>query len=141
MQGIGGPSLPRLTQDMRPLGCLHCGTNENVAIESIESLPPHPGELQVQVGYVCRKCQGNYLHAARFRDVAAVLNRTRSLDGLLRFAGEYFHCGEPMSLMGSNIKSIYAPLSTDEANEDASVVNVGTKVLRCQCGFQLELPS
>ena len=81
MQGIGGPSLPRLTQDMRPLGCLHCGTNENVAIESIESLPPHPGELQVQVGYVCRKCQGNYLHRARFRDVAAVLNKVRSLDG------------------------------------------------------------
>ncbi|WP_347111040.1 hypothetical protein AAHB33_09795 [Paenarthrobacter sp. S56] len=140
MQSISGPSLPKLTKDTRPLGCLHCGTNEHVAIESIESLPPHPGELQVMVGYVCRKCQGNYQHSARFRDVAAVLNRSRSLEGLLRFAGQYFHCGEPMPVVGTNTKSIYASLSTDEPGEDAAAVNVGTTVLRCQCGFQLEVP-
>lgn len=141
MQSISGPSLPKLTQDLRPLGCLHCGSNENVAIESIESLPPHPGELQVLVGYVCRKCQGNYQHAARFRDVAAIMNKSRSLEGLLRFGGQYFHCGEAMPVIGSNTKSIYAPLSTEDAEEEAVAVNVGTSVLRCQCGFQLEVPN
>ncbi|MFI2563405.1 hypothetical protein [Paenarthrobacter sp. NPDC018779] len=144
MFGINGPHLTRLTQDSRPLGCLHCGSDENVAIESIESLPPHPGELQVQVGYVCRKCQGNYRHRARFRDVAAVLNRNQTLEGLLRFAGEYFHCGEAMRIVGSNTKNIYAPLSTDdlpaEAPPETPAVSVGTSVLRCRCGFQLEVP-
>lgn len=140
MYGISGPSLNRLTHDTRPLGCLHCGSNENVAIESIESLPLHPGELHVHVGYVCRKCQGNYQHTARFRDVAAILNRTRSLEGLLRFGGEYFHCGEAMSLVGSNLKSIYAPLSNEPAGGNPGAVDVTTTVLRCQCGFQLEVP-
>ncbi|MFF1831432.1 hypothetical protein [Paenarthrobacter sp. NPDC058040] len=141
MYGISGPSFHQLTHDSRPLGCLHCGSDENVAIESIESLPPHPGELYVHVGYLCRKCQGNYQHRARFREVAAILNRTQSLEGLLRFGGDYFHCGETMTVAGSNIKSIYAPLSTEEPDEEPAVVNVATTVLRCRCGFQLEVPN
>lgn len=62
MYGISGPSLHRLTQETRALGCLHCGSNEYVAIESIDSLPPHPGELHVEVEYACRRCQGSYQH-------------------------------------------------------------------------------
>lgn len=139
MDGIAGPNVPGLSQAARPLSCQHCLSSEHVVIESMESLRPHPGELHVQVGYVCRECRSNYLHTARFQDVAAFLNRTRTLQGLLRFAGEYLHCGEPMSLKGSNITSIYASLSTEEC-EEMTVLNVGTKVLRCQCGFQLELP-
>ncbi|MEV7662061.1 hypothetical protein [Paenarthrobacter sp. NPDC089316] len=141
MHGITGPRVPSLTTDARPVGCIHCGTSKRVAITSIESLPPHQGELHVRVGYLCQTCQANYEHVARFRDVAATLNRKESFDGLLRFAGEYFHCGEPMPILGTNTKSIYAPLSTELPPEETPAVNVGTKVLRCQCGFQLELPA
>ena len=140
MYGISGPSLHRLTQETRALGCLHCGSNEYVAIESIESLPPHPGELHVEVEYACRHCQGSYQHRARFRDVAAILNRTKTLEGLFRFAGEYFHCGEAMRVEGTEVRNIHAPLPAREPELDDGV-SVGTRVLRCRCGFRLELPN
>lgn len=141
MYGISGPSLQRLTQGTRALGCLHCGSNEHVAIESIESLPPHPGELHVDVAYACRKCQGSYQHRARFRDVAAILNRSKTLEGLFRFAGEYFHCGEPLRVEGTDVRSIHASSSVRDSGQDAGGVSMGTTVLRCRCGFRLELPS
>lgn len=142
MYGTSRDTSPNgLGVDTRDLQCLHCGSSEQIVIESIESLPPHPGELLVQVGYVCRKCQGNYLHAARFRDVAGILNKSRSFVGLLRFAGKYFHCGETMKPTGSDTKSVYAPLTTDDAGVAISAVSVATTVLRCQCGFRLEVPA
>lgn len=140
MYGISGPSLHRLARETRALGCLHCGSNEYVAIESIESLPPHPGELHVEVEYACRNCHGRYQHRARFRDVAAILNRTKTLEGLFRFAGKYFHCGDPMRVEGADVRKIQTPLSAKESGLGDGV-SVGTTILRCRCGFRLELPS
>jgi hypothetical protein len=63
----------------------------------------------------------------------------RGLD-VLQFGGEYIHCGEPMHAAGSELRSIYSPVSTESATEGLLEVYLSTRVLRCDCGFQMEIP-
>lgn len=55
-------------------------------------------------------------------------------------SGEFLHCGEPMKLGGSSTRSIYASISTDSSEDPLLDVYLQTRVLRCPCGFQMELP-
>ncbi|WP_429387575.1 hypothetical protein [Paenarthrobacter sp. TE4293] len=86
-------------------------------MDTIESLEPHAGELMVRVSYTCQACEASYAHNAAFHDVAAVLNRTGSVTGLLQFGGVYFHCGEPMTFANSSGRSVRAPLATEDADD------------------------
>lgn len=56
------------------------------------------------------------------------------------FGAHYMHCGQPMEKAGSELRILCAPLSTEGAAEDALDVYLSTRVLRCTCGFQIELP-
>ncbi|MET3720910.1 MULTISPECIES: hypothetical protein [unclassified Arthrobacter] len=55
--------------------------------------------------------------------------------------GDYVHCGEPMQKVGSDLRWLPASAFTDRAKLDALDVYLTTRVLRCQCGFQMELPA
>ncbi|MDR6986081.1 DNA-directed RNA polymerase subunit RPC12/RpoP [Paenarthrobacter nitroguajacolicus] len=110
-------------------------------MDTIESLEPHAGELMVRVSYTCQACEASYAHNAAFHDVAAVLNRTGSVTGLLQFGGVYFHCGEPMTFANSSGRSVRAPLATEDADDGLLDVYLKTRVIQCRCGFRMELPA
>jgi hypothetical protein len=121
------------------LWCPGCGTDEHLIVESIESLTP-PKNGWVDVAYTCIDCDYFYAHTADIAQVAAVLNRPGQGSGVLQFGGEYLHCGKPMRIAGSEHRSIYAPISTEQSGGGALEVYLRTRVLRCGCGFQMEIP-
>jgi hypothetical protein len=45
-----------------------------------------------------------------------------------------------MQNVGSELRRLALPLSTDKADGDALGVYFPTRILRCDCGFQMELP-
>jgi DNA-directed RNA polymerase subunit RPC12/RpoP len=136
-----GPSNPAFREpfENQPLVCGHCSTDRNLALHSIETLNP-PSEVLVKVGYSCTACGRHYLHQADVASVAAVLNRNGSLTNVLAFGGHYIHCGQPMEKTGSELRRLSAPAFTDSIQEETLDVYMTTRVLRCRCGFQMELP-
>lgn len=98
--------------DGRHLEYSRCRAGHSLAIESLEAHPgPKPGHTSV----------------------------------VLQFRGEYVHCGEPMRAADSVLHGVYAVVTTEptspEAGEEALELYLRTRVLRCICGFQMELPS
>lgn len=87
-------------------------------------------------------CEFSYSHAATVAQVACVLNRpdSRTSSGVLQFGGTYIHCGQPMHTAGSEKRSIYAPVTSEEGVEPVLDVYLSTRVLKCACGFQMEIP-
>ena len=122
-----------------PLVCAKCGTDNALALHSITALSP-PSDVLVEVGYACSACNVRYLQQADVVAVAAVLTRTPCRDDVLVFGGQYIHCGQPMQTLGSQIRRLYAATYTDRDPESAADISLETRVLRCTCGFQIELP-
>jgi hypothetical protein len=121
------------------LVCAKCGSDSTLALHSIAALNP-PSDASVEVGYACTACKVHYLHPADVVAVAAVLNRAPCLEDVLVFGGHYIHCGQPMHTLGSQVRRLSAAVYTDREPEDAVDVDLETRVLRCPCGFQIELP-
>jgi hypothetical protein len=123
-----------------PLQCTDCGSDSHLSISSIESLVP-ASESLVTVSYTCTVCGQFHSHAADVSQVAVVLNNCqgRTADVLV-FGGHYVHCGRPMEKAGSGLQRIRFPVSTDEPTDGTLAVYLSTRVLRCPCGFQIELP-
>jgi hypothetical protein len=125
-----------------PLQCTDCGTDHHLSIRSIESLRPY-SEILVAVSYICTACGQFLAHAADVAQVAVILNRRGRTPDVLVFGGHYIHCGQPMQKAGSGLQRLHSPITTDQATEDeddALAVYLSTRVLRCSCGFQIELP-
>lgn len=92
------------------------------------------------MGYSCISCRRHYLHPTHVAAVATILNGTSSPTGVLVFGPHYIHCGQPMQKAGSELRRLSAPTFTDRATEEGFDVYLATRVLRCSCGFQMELP-
>jgi hypothetical protein len=61
----------------------------------------------------------------------------------LQFGAQYIHCGEPMHPAASEQGAIYTPLMTEPEQTPTGIdleVYLQTRVLRCGCGFQMEIP-
>lgn len=121
------------------LWCRGCDTDEHLVIESVRALEP-PMAVLVETEYTCIECASFYSHPATVAQVGAVLNRSGPGFGVLQFGRTYLHCGEPMSTAGSERRSIYAPSFTEWTDEPPLDVYLRTKVLRCRCGFRMEIP-
>lgn len=98
--------------DGRHIECFRCRAGHGLVIESLEPHPrPKPGHTSV----------------------------------VLQFRGQYIHCGETMRAADSVLHSVCAAVTTEptpaEAGEEALELYLRTRVLRCICGFQMELPS
>lgn len=119
--------------------CAECVTDEHLVIQSIQALQP-PRTGLVDAAYTCVQCGFFYAHPAAVAQVAAIVNRPRQGPGVLQFGAAYLHCGEPMTMGGSEHRSIYTPVSTEEYGDATLAVYLRTKVLRCCCGFQMEIP-
>lgn len=59
--------------------------------------------------------------------------------GVLVFGDLYVHCGQPMQRLGPEVRRIGAPGISGGRPEEAFGVRVSSQVLRCSCGFQMDV--
>ena len=124
---------------VRPVMCNRCGTDYHLTIRSVTDIGDCPTDV-VMVAYTCSRCRLFSEHPAQVADLSAVLGRRKQSADVLIFGGHYMHCGQPMAMAGSELRRLAAPMSTEGAAEDTLDVYLSTRVLRCPCGFQMELP-
>jgi|GEM_PF-1097322 len=124
-----------------PLWCAACQSDEHLMLHSIGSLSSDTDELLVHVIYACTACGSIHAHAAPFKEVAALLNDSDAVPGLLHFGRRYLHCGIPMTVAGTTLRRIQSPLSAAETDSDLPDVVLATRIMQCGCGFRLELPA
>lgn len=134
-----GSNASRDRADDSRLVCANCGSDRALRLHSITALNP-PSDVLVEVGYACRACDIHYLQQADVLAVAAVLSRSPWRGDVLAFDGHYIHCGQPMQTLGSQISRLSAAAYTDPDPEDPFDISMETQVLRCACGFQIEVP-
>jgi hypothetical protein len=127
------------TRRDRPLWCSSCRSDAYLIIDTIGPLAPAETDV-VEVSYTCIECDVFYAHPATVAQVARIMNRSDCEPGVLQFGGDYLHCGEPMKIQGSDLRGIYAPMHTDRPAARLPDAHLGTRVLHCRCGFQMEIP-
>ncbi|WP_312180239.1 hypothetical protein [Arthrobacter sp.] len=114
--------------------CSYCGTDEYLIIESVEPSTTAEAAEFLEISYTCTECDRFYGHPVRHSPLWA--RRAVSAPS----ETEYLHCGEPMQPKDSRTLSIFEPLSTEQ-DEEMPDVRLETSILRCACGFQIELPA
>ncbi|MDQ0635796.1 hypothetical protein QFZ40_003705 [Arthrobacter pascens] len=120
----------------RQLRCETCGTEQHLTIHAITAMGAANGDL-VTVSYTCNDCRGFQEHLAYAGDVAAALHHLPSLAKVIMFGDDYIHCGFPMEEAEFEIERLCYRSSSVGG---LSTVSLPTRVLRCRCGFQLEVP-
>lgn len=126
-----------------PVTCRQCGHDRNLEITAIDALPPEsPGadsDSFVEVTFLCTRCGVPFTQPADVTDVAVILNRPGNTPNVLVFGGHYIHCGHPMRTTGGEVRSIRGSYGERQLPETLGVY-LATRVLRCTCGFQMEIP-
>lgn len=123
----------------KPLRCTACRNDTHLVIRSIES-HQGPADALVDVSYSCTACGRYHAQAADVADVAYILNRQKNVSDVLLFGGHYIHCGRPMERAGHELRRLHASVSSSRPDGEALDVYLSTRVIRCVCGFQMELP-
>ncbi|MCO4236288.1 hypothetical protein [Pseudarthrobacter raffinosi] len=134
-----GNSRPEGPAGGGPVACVRCGADGGLTLHSITAVSP-PSDVLVEVGYSCDACNLHYVGRADVAAVAAVFSRLHSPKGVLVFGGHYVHCEQPMHKIGSKVRSLSARGFSDGPPEDASGVSLTAQVLRCSCGFHMDVP-
>jgi hypothetical protein len=129
-------SNPRHPQP-RQLQCGTCRTEHRLTIHAITAVGAVGGDL-VTVSYTCNDCNLFQEHLAYAADVAAALHQVRWMAKVIVFGDDYIHCGFPMEEAEFEIERLCYRSST--SGSGLSAVCLPTRVLRCRCGFQLEVP-
>ena len=121
----------------RQLRCEICCTEHQLTIHAIRAMGAANGDL-VTVSYTCNDCGLFNEHLAYAGDVAAALHQVRWMAKVIMFGDDYIHCGFPMEEAGLEIERLCYRSSNNGGSLNA--VCLPTRVLRCRCGFQLEIP-
>ena len=131
------PNQRRLPPQPRQLRCGNCGTEHHLTIHAVIALGSSDGDL-VTVSYTCDGCRLFHEHPAYSADVSAALNQVRGIAGVMVFGEDFIHCGFPMAETDHEVER----LSYRNANTNAglSAISLPTRVLKCRCGFHLEVP-
>ena len=115
--------------------CTHCGTDEYLIIESVETAVGEDAAEFLEISYTCSECDRFYGHPVRHSSVWA---RCLTADSSVT---EYLHCSEPMQPRDTSTVSIFEPVFTNPDGDPAPEVQLDTTVLRCRCGFQISVPA
>ena len=118
--------------------CAVCDTNLHLAVDSITVLDEWEDTLSVV--FTCAGCGGHRVLSTTPRFVAAILARSTTDDDVVHLGAQYIHCGEPMPPLDPNLRSSRTPVSTDMPAGDFLEAYLRARVLRCRCGFQIEVP-
>jgi len=120
------------------LGCRTCGQDDALEISSIDTVTGSSGVL-ADVTHRCTRCGSIRTQITAVTEVARILNRPgRSYADVLTIGGHYIHCGQPMPAVAAEVRT--ARNSSCEGNSRPLDVYLTTRVLRCPCGFQVEIP-
>ncbi len=131
-------SHPRNSLPRPQLGCETCGQDDALKIASIDTVT-ESGDGLVDVTHRCNRCGSVSTQIAAVTEVARILNRPgRGYAEVLTIGGHYIHCGQPMPVVGAEVRT--ARNSSCEGSSRPLDVYLTTRVLRCPCGFQVEIP-
>ncbi|UVJ40770.1 hypothetical protein [Arthrobacter sp. CJ23] len=115
--------------------CSGCRSDAHLMVDGIAPVRPLSHEA-VDLSYTCLECDSFYAHPVAVDLAAAIMDHRGIVSGVLHFDGDYFHCGEPMKMSAPELPAVYAATRLQDPPG-----NLGpSKVLRCRCGFRLELP-
>jgi hypothetical protein len=70
------------------------------------------------------------------KDTAGSLSSDGIIPDVLSFDGHYIHCGMPMARFGADTHHVL----NDRLLPETLGAYLATRVLRCDCGFQMEIP-
>lgn len=129
----------RVPRARRPW-CNACATDQYLTLESVQALGA-PAASLLEVAYTCSACRLFYVHAVTVAQAGLIMGRPPLAMDVLQIEGVYFHCGEPLPTVEYGQRSIYVPVSTEQSHADEpQAVSLSVKLLRCSCGFQMEIP-
>lgn len=119
------------------LVCPGCGSADDLLIEAIGAISPAESG-RVCVEYSCSACGSFYAHAASVQDVAELLNAAVTVPGVLQFGRYFIHCSEPMEEIAEGVSHSRSPADSQDC--PAGPIPIRTRLLKCHCGFQLDVP-
>jgi hypothetical protein len=107
-----------------------------------------PGPLQaykqgsLAVAVHCSKCRRSRVLQTDREHLAALPSTVVTNRDLVHRDNGYFHCGKPVVGPGSQVETTLRTFpADDQAGPGESLASyLATRVLRCRCGFQMELP-
>lgn len=129
----GAPHLVNIAGPQ--ITCDECRNSKNVTLESIQPMIPNAADWVV-VEYSCGRCESFYAHEVSVQAVAKFLVTGDEKNSVLRFGRDYIHCGEPMT--ERKLQTI-SNKGCDPIQE-TTTVEMPAAVLRCRCGFQMDIP-
>lgn len=120
--------------------CSACGTDEYLVFDAVTLLPPRSGNPvspRWDVSYWCSCCDSYYGHQT-FKVPASEME-TVGID----FGAEgYMHCGEPMQPVERVDHTIFDPVDASSPETGPlPLVQMHVEILRCRCGFKMEVPT
>jgi hypothetical protein len=115
-----------------------CNTDLHLVVDSITAVDGWRETLNV--AFNCAECGGHSVLSTTPRFVAAILARSTTDDDVVHIGAQYIHCGEPMPPLDPDQRSSRTPVSTDMPAGDFLEAYLRARVLRCRCGFQIEVP-
>lgn len=140
MPGPAGTYVPRDAHQLRGHRpwCADCDSDDHLLVDTVTDLDRL--EETLAVAFNCTRCGGSRVLATTAQFVAAIMARPSDDVQLERPDGDYVHCGEAMAPADPAMRNAFLPLTTDPGPADHLGVYLQTRVLRCRCGFQMELP-
>jgi hypothetical protein len=122
----------------RRLWCAECDTDRHLLVDSVTTLNAQQQTLAAAI--TCTKCQGSRVLATTAAFLAAVPGRNKDNGDVVHRDAAYVHCQESMSPADPEVRGVHWPVSTQAGPNEFLSVYLRTRVLRCRCGFQMEIP-
>lgn len=119
--------------------CAECDTDRHLLVDSVTSLNAQQQTLAAAI--TCAKCRGSRVLATTAAFLAEVPGRNWDNNDLVHRDAGYVHCQEPMSPADPGLRGVQWPVSTQAGSVEFPGVYLRTRVLRCRCGFQTEVPN
>ena len=117
--------------------CATCETDRHLLVDSVTTMNTQREILAAAIS--CTNCGSSHVVATTAAFLAAIPGPNRA-SGAVHRDDTYSHCQEPMSAVDPERRSAHRPVSTHAATQDFLGDYLRTRVLRCRCGFQMEIP-
>ena len=122
----------------RRLWCPTCDTDRHLLLDSDTTLNEQQDPLAAAI--TCTRCRRSRVLATTAAFVAALPERNEDNNDVMHREAAYVHCQEPMSPVAPNLRGVQWPVSTQAGPSGLLGVSLRTRVLRCRCGFRMEIP-
>lgn len=118
--------------------CAICDTDRHLLVDSVTTMNPQRETLAASIS--CSNCSSSRVMATTAALVATIPGRHRNNGDAVHRDAAPVHCQEPMSAVDPELRSAHRPVSTHAGTMDFLGDYLRTRVLRCRCGFQMEIP-